>query len=153
MILPTTADHFPGSTCLGIVNNGQTWQAGIVIRHDAIEGTDGTTGYLVQPSISPPATSWGGMEKVAAMVSGKLHHQLPTPCLATRFNSKTQARCSYRPAGASIFPSETSVAASTAWGITPAITGGSPYIETLGVTRRRTWISNQGRRQHAPIRG
>ena len=45
VILPTTAGPFSRLNAWGIVNNGQTWQAGIVIRHDAIEGTDGTTGF------------------------------------------------------------------------------------------------------------
>ena len=85
------------------------------------------------------------------MVSGKLHHQYqhrawPLASIPRRRHAVPIGRRGVDLSIGNVGGSVSGV------GIIPAITGGSP-IETFGVTRRRTWISNPGRRQHAPIRG
>lgn len=35
----------PAQLAIGVINNGETWMAGLVMANNAIEGTDGTTGF------------------------------------------------------------------------------------------------------------
>ncbi len=122
---------FPAQLALGIVNNGQTWQAGIVIRHDAIEGTDGTTGFGAAINLSTRhILGWygeggGNGERVNFITSTNTvpGHSLQFQDAGTLFLS----------AGGSVDLSIGNVGSSVnGVGIIPAITGGSPYIETFG---------------------
>ena len=128
----------PAQLALGIVNNGETFQAGIIIRNDAIEGTDGTTGFGAAINLSTRhilgwyAEGAGNGERVNFITSTNTvpGHSFQFQDGGTLFLS----------AGGSIDFSIGNVASSVnGIGIMPATTGTSPYISTF-ICYRKSFI-------------
>ena len=122
----------PAQLALGIINNGETFQAGIIIRNDAIEGTDGTTGFGAAINLSTRhilgwyAEGAGNGERVSYITST---NTVPGHSLQFQDNSTFFLNADGTNIDFGVGNVENSV---NGIGVVPAIAGQHPYIESFG---------------------
>ena len=121
----------PAQLALGIVDNGETFEAGIVISRTAIEGTDGTTGFGSAINLATRhILGWFG----AGGGNGeRLNYITSTSTTAGHSIQFQNAATLVLSAGGEIDFAVANVANSVnGIGIVPAATGAAPCIETFG---------------------
>lgn len=121
----------PAQLALGIVDNGETFESGIVFSRTALEGTDGTTGFGSAINLATRhILGWygaggGNGERVNYITSTSTSpgHSLQFQNAATLVLSA---------AGEIDFAVANVANSVNGVGVVPAATGVSPYIETFG---------------------
>lgn len=121
----------PAQLALGVVNNGETFMSGIVFANDAIEGTDGTTGFGEAVSMATRhLLAWYAEGGDAGERVNYITSTSATPGHSLQFQTGGTL---YVSAGGEIDWSVSNVADSVnGMGVVPAIAGQAPYLHTFG---------------------
>jgi len=121
----------PAQLALGIVDNGETFESGIVFSRTAIEGTDGLTGFGSAINLATRhILGWYG---AGSGNGARLNYITSTSTTAGHSIQFQNAATLVLSAGGEIDFSVANVANSVnGIGIVPAAAGGSPYIEAFG---------------------
>lgn len=121
----------PAQLAIGVVNNGETFMAGLVFANDAIEGTDGTTGF--GPAISLSTRHILGWYAEGAGNGERVSYITSTNTVAGHSLQFQDGGTLLLGAGGAIDFSVSNVASAVnGIGVVPAVAAGHPYIETFG---------------------
>ena len=121
----------PAQLAIGIVNNGETFTTGIAFANDAIEGTDGVSGFgdAAALSVRHILGWWAGTGGAGTRVS-----YITSTATEVRHSLQFQdgGTLLLGAAGSTDFSVSNVASSVNGIGIVPAVASSSPYIETFG---------------------
>jgi len=121
----------PAQLALGIVNNGETFTAGLVFANDAIEGTDGSSGFGHAVALSTRhLIGWWGVGAGNGEIVNYITSTATVPGPSLQFQNGATLHISV--AGNIDFSVSNIASAVNGIGVVPSVTGASPYLETFG---------------------
>lgn len=122
----------PAQLALGIVNNGETFMSGIVIANDAIEGTDGSSGFGQAIGLSTRhLLSWYA---AAGGAHGSMVNYITSTNTVPGHSLQFQDGGSFFASAAGTIDFNVANIASSVngLGVIPAVSGQSPVLHSLG---------------------
>lgn len=135
----------PAQLAIGVVNNGAKFQSGLVFANDAIDGTDGASGFGDAVLLSTRhILGWWADDGSTGERVNYITSTATAPAHSLQFQDGATL---YLSADGEIDFSVANVAGSVnGIGIVPAVTGGTPYINSFGEPDRdvKIWPGGDG---------